>query len=470
MASATLQLSQALGSGVLRGEEFNAVFEAAPAVMQYIANQMDVPIGKLRDMAANGQISADIVKNALLNASEEVNAQFEQMPLTFSQAWTKFSNSATKAFQPLLKILNKALQAASGFLDFISQHQYILYLLAAAIGVVGGAILAYNTYITISTFLNEIWGNTTMRAFAIFGLVTVIILAVIGVLLYLWNTNDQVAYGMIYAFDLIKLSGMLMWLVLKEAFYSIMLSGLYMYEGFLGVVIGFQTAFYTVTLGALALKLGFEGVAQGIVNAIIWMYNTVAGVLNKLGLNLQTADYVDFTSGTLNDIANVTQDFVNTMDGMQDKLGEVNSKIADTKSTMKSMAQSGMSNIYKTGAEMDRTRNDRVANRTKIGMGSSVAGANYSDLVKGIGDTVGTDSTGSKAVKTTSNDQLISDEDIQLLLDVATRDYKLNYQQITPNITLTFGDVRETADVDQILDEVANRLEEIYDADLEVVK
>lgn len=470
MTSATLQLSQALGSGVLRGEEFNAVFEAAPAVMQYIANQMDVPIGKLRDMAANGQISADIVKNALLNASEEVNAQFEQMPLTFSQAWTMFSNSATKAFQPLLKILNNALQAASGFLDFISQHQYILYLLAAAIGVVGGAILAYNTYVTISAFLTEIWGNATMRAFAIFGLVTVIILAVIGVLLYLWNTNDQVAYGMIYAFDLIKLSGMLMWLVLKEAFYSIMLSGLYMYEGFLGVVIGFQTAFYTVTLGALALKLGFEGVAQGIVNAIIWMYNTVANVLNKLGLNLQTADYVDFTSGTLNDIANVTQDFVNTMDGMQDKLGEVNSKIADTKNTMKSMAQSGMSNIYKTGAEMDRTRNDRVANRTKIGMGSSATGASYNDLIKGIGDTVGTDSTGSKAVKTTSNDQLISDEDIQLLLDVATRDYKLNYQQITPNITLTFGDVRETADVDQILDEVANRLEEIYDADLEVVK
>ena len=88
--------------------------------------------------------------------------------------------------------------------------------------------------------------------------------------------------------------------------------------------------------------------------------------------------------------------------------------------------------------------------------------------VDAVNDVTGTDGSGSKAIKTTTNDDLLSDEDIQLLLDVATRDYKLNYQQVTPNITLTFGDVRETADVDSILDQVADRLEEIYDGNLEV--
>lgn len=76
---------------------------------------------------------------------------------------------------------------------------------------------------------------------------------------------------------------------------------------------------------------------------------------------------------------------------------------------------------------------------------------------------------GGKALKTTSTDKnLLSDDDIQLLLDVATRDYKLSYQQITPNITLTFGDVRETLDIDTAIDEIADKLEEIYDSNLEV--
>lgn len=78
------------------------------------------------------------------------------------------------------------------------------------------------------------------------------------------------------------------------------------------------------------------------------------------------------------------------------------------------------------------------------------------------------DKSGSKAVKTTTDDDLLSDEDIQLLLDIATRDYKLSYQQITPNVTVTFGDINETADVDSILDAVADKLQEIYDSDLEV--
>ena len=86
-------------------------------------------------------------------------------------------------------------------------------------------------------------------------------------------------------------------------------------------------------------------------------------------------------------------------------------------------------------------------------------------------DTLGKDSTGGSAVKTTTKDDLsLKDEDIQLLLDVATRDYKLNYQKVEPNITITFGDVRETADVDDVMDKIADKLEEIYDSNLEVVR
>lgn len=107
MASASLQLTQALGSGVLRGEELNAVFESAPNVIQSIADYLDVPIGKIREMAADGKITADIVKNALLSATDTINEQFEQMPMTFGQIWTSISNNALMAFDPVLERLNE---------------------------------------------------------------------------------------------------------------------------------------------------------------------------------------------------------------------------------------------------------------------------------------------------------------------------------------------------------------------------
>lgn len=107
MSSATLQLTQSLGSGVLRGEEFNAVFEAAPNVMQAVADYMGKPIGQLRTMAADGQITADIVKKALLSAADETNAKFAQMPMTFAQVWNAFKNNAIMAFQPVLTKLSE---------------------------------------------------------------------------------------------------------------------------------------------------------------------------------------------------------------------------------------------------------------------------------------------------------------------------------------------------------------------------
>lgn len=107
VSSAMLQLTQAMSSGVLRGEELNSVFEQAPTIIQSIADYMNVPIGKIRDMAQEGQISSAIVKNALLSATEETNAKFEQMPMTWGQVFTSIKNQALMSFQPVLNKINK---------------------------------------------------------------------------------------------------------------------------------------------------------------------------------------------------------------------------------------------------------------------------------------------------------------------------------------------------------------------------
>lgn len=105
--AAMLQLTQAMASGVLRGEELNSIFEQAPTIIQTIADYLDVPIGSIREMAAEGQITADIVKAAMFAAADETNAKFESMPKTFSQIWTSFQNTALMAFQPVLQRMNE---------------------------------------------------------------------------------------------------------------------------------------------------------------------------------------------------------------------------------------------------------------------------------------------------------------------------------------------------------------------------
>lgn len=104
--AALLQLSQGLGSGVLRGEELNSVFEQAPNIIQSIADYLEVPIGEIRDMAAEGELTADVVKAAIFAAADDINAKFESMPMTWGQLWTSFTNTAMMAFQPVLQRLN----------------------------------------------------------------------------------------------------------------------------------------------------------------------------------------------------------------------------------------------------------------------------------------------------------------------------------------------------------------------------
>lgn len=118
-ANAELQLSQALGSGVLRGDELNSIFEQAPNLIQNIADYLDVPIGKIRDMAADGEITGDIVKAAIFSAADDINAKFDEMPMTWGQIWQSMQNTAVMAFQPVLQRLNGMANsnAFQGFVD-----------------------------------------------------------------------------------------------------------------------------------------------------------------------------------------------------------------------------------------------------------------------------------------------------------------------------------------------------------------
>lgn len=148
--AAMLQLTQAMGSGVLRGEEYNSILEQAPNIIQAIADYMEVPKGQLKDMAAEGQITADIVKAAMFAAADDTNAKFEQMPKTFSQIWTSFQNTALMAFQPVLQRMNE-IANSEAFQGFVNNAIEALSMVA------GIALEIFDLLVGVAEIVGENW-------------------------------------------------------------------------------------------------------------------------------------------------------------------------------------------------------------------------------------------------------------------------------------------------------------------------
>lgn len=149
-SNAMLQLSQALGSGVLRGDELNSIFEQAPNLIQSIADYLDVPIGKIREMAQDGQLTADTVKAAIFSSAEDINAKFEAMPMTWGQVWTSFQNSALMAFQPVLDKVNE-LANNDQFQGFVENAIGLLAQLAVYV------LDFFNTLASIGALISDNW-------------------------------------------------------------------------------------------------------------------------------------------------------------------------------------------------------------------------------------------------------------------------------------------------------------------------
>lgn len=150
-ANAELQLSQALGSGVLRGDELNSIFEQAPNLIQNVADYLNVPIGQIREMAADGELSADIVKTAIFSAADDINSKFESMPMTWSQIWQSMQNTALIAFQPVLQNLNDL--ANSDVLQASIQNAI------GAMSALANILLdVFDLVVSISAFVSDNWG------------------------------------------------------------------------------------------------------------------------------------------------------------------------------------------------------------------------------------------------------------------------------------------------------------------------
>ena len=112
--SAMFQLNQAMTSGKLQGDEFRSVMENAPILAQKIAESMGVSMAQLKKLGSEGKITSDVIKNAVLGSANDIEAKYNQMPLTFGKVWQQAQNAGQQAMDGLLTKVNQLLNTPAG--------------------------------------------------------------------------------------------------------------------------------------------------------------------------------------------------------------------------------------------------------------------------------------------------------------------------------------------------------------------
>lgn len=155
--SAMLQLTQAMASGKLQGDELRSLAETSPALIQAIANKLGVSRGEVKKLGADGKITADIVKTAMLEASDTIDKQFRNMPLTWGRAWQNFLNFVTKAIEPISIKINQIVNS-SAFQQFAqivaAVLQYVVQAVIFAMDMIGAVL---NMLAPIAQFVIDNW-------------------------------------------------------------------------------------------------------------------------------------------------------------------------------------------------------------------------------------------------------------------------------------------------------------------------
>lgn len=465
ISSATLQLTQALGSGVLRGEEFNAVFEAAPNIMQTVADYMDVPIGKLRQMAQDGQITADVVKNALLSATGEINEQFESMPMTWAQVWTGIMNELYQASIPILEfisllaqnwsvlepivmgvatavglytaalLIHKGVQAASALIEGVraaatmmstgatfaataAQHGFNAALLACPLTWIIVAIIAVIAIIyAVIAAINKIQGTTISATGVILGVLTAAVSVIWNLFLTLLSLIIQsVLVPLTTAWDT--------------------------FANFFGNLFNDPIA---------AIIHAFEGLA----NAVLGILKTIANGIDAIfGSNLSGAvqGWIDGVSSKADVLA---EKYGN---GSYEEKSDLTGKLQTLLSEVQTSFSWQTSDAYNTGYGWGEGVDDAVG-----GIFGSGAGEQYSmdDLMSGIGNIpeIGdiANNTGKAA------DALeVTHEDLKYLRDIAEQEVINRFT--TAEIRVEMGGVNntvnQTADLDGIIDYMVTGVQE----------
>lgn len=130
-SNAMVQLTQAMAAGVLRGQDLNSILAAAPGIARTIEESMGWASGSIKKYAEDGKVTAQVVKNALLDMADQTNAKFESIPMTLSDAMTMGKNIVQHGVQDMAAQWNDFLNTDRGQ-EIIGEGIQLFSMLASA--------------------------------------------------------------------------------------------------------------------------------------------------------------------------------------------------------------------------------------------------------------------------------------------------------------------------------------------------
>lgn len=463
-ANAELQLSQALGSGVLRGDELNSIFEQAPNLIQNIADYLDVPIGKIREMAADGELSADVVKAAIFSAADDINSKFNEMPMTWGQIWQSMQNTALIAFQPVLQRLNDLANSEAfqtfiqGAIEAMATLANILlnvFEVAASVGafigdnwsiiapIIYGVIAALGAYLAIMGIVNAITaisaaidatkaaadalaaGQTFLWTVQQYGLnaalaacpITWIIVLIIALIAIIFAVCNAIA----------KMTG-------------IANSGFGVITGGVNVVIQFfKNLGLTVANIALGIGNAIAALASNMMtafhNAICnvqsWFYNllsTALSVIEGICAALNKLPFVEFDYSGISSAADDYAAKASEAAGNKEDYQSISDAFNEGFTTFDAFQDGWASDAFNAGAAWGDGIADKVSNfslsdvfgQTDIpNVGDYTSGFNDAIANSGVGDSIGNIDDNTGKIKDSLD---VTEEDLKYLRDIAEQE------------------------------------------------
>ena len=283
--AAMLQLTQAMASGVLRGEELNSIFEQAPTIIQTIADYLGVPIGQIRQMASEGQITAEVVKNAMLSSADEINEQFNAMPYTFAQVWTMIQNVLLEAFGPLIQAIGSA---AQWIYDNWSSIEPVLVGIAVAVGILTAAWLINTAVTWLAKAANDALIVTLLTNPILW---IAILIGILVAMIYKWI---QSVGGITNAWNICKLALLVGWNAIKLAFFT----GVYWVIDLIAKLqLAWAKAGTAISNFLGDMKVSVLTILQNMINGAIDIINGFISLLNKIpGVNIEAIEHMTFAT------------------------------------------------------------------------------------------------------------------------------------------------------------------------------
>lgn len=439
--AAMMQLTQAMDSGVLRGEELNSIFEQAPTIIQTIADHLGVSVGEIRAMAAEGQITAQVVKDAMLSSADEINAQFSAMPYTFSQVWTMMQNILLEAFGPLIQVIGAG---AQWIYENWAAIEPVLVGVATAVAILTAAYLVH----TAATWL-QVEANRALIISLLSNPILWIAVA-IGILVGMIYKWIQSVGGLRNAWNLCTLALIVGWNAVKLAFFV----GVYWVMDLVAKLqLCWQKAGVAIANFMGNMKVSVLTILQNMINGAIDLINKFIGLLNKLpGVNIEAIEHVTFaaTAAAENEAAKAAR---------AEELANFEAELAAAKAgrdahidSLKAELNSSVSALQSANAQMkaEAAANNAAEQMALDGIGQDLSGPG------GIKDSAG---SAAASLKETT-------EDLKYMRDLAEQEAINRFT--TAEVKIDMSGMTNRIDSDMDLDGVLNTLTEGFAEALEV--